>query len=109
MLTNRWERSIVQMRVIAKRPLRDFWQRHPDSEEQLKAWYSEAKYAQWRAPADVKGKYGSASILKDSRVVFNICGNKYRLIVKVNYPYQVVYIRFIGTHKQYDAIDAEAI
>ncbi len=97
------------MRVISKKPLREFWESYPDSEDQLKAWHSEAKDAEWHTPADVKAKYGAASILKDSRVVFNICGNKYRLIVKVNYQYEVIYIRFIGTHKQYDAIDAETI
>ena len=97
------------MRVIAKRVLREFWERHPDSQQQLKAWYAEAKSAAWHVPTDVKAKYGTASILKDSRVVFNICGNRYRLVVKINYPHQVVYIRFLGTHKQYDAIDAEMI
>lgn len=97
------------MRVIAKRALREFWERFPDSEQQLKAWYSEAKSAAWQKPADVKAKYGSASILKGSRVVFNICGNKYRLVVKMNYPHQVIYVRFLGTHEQYDAIDAETI
>ena len=99
------------MRVISKKPLRDFWELelYSDSEDQLKAWHSEAKDAEWRTPADVKAKYGTASILKDGRVVFNICGNKYRLIVQINYQYQFIYIRFIGTHKQYDAIDAETI
>jgi len=97
------------MRVISRKALREFWESYPDSEGQLKAWHSEAKNAEWRTPADVKGKYGNSSILQDSRVVFNICGNKYRLIVKINYKFQIVYIRFIGTHTQYDAIDAEAI
>lgn len=97
------------MRVIAKKVLREFWERYPDSEQQLRAWYAEAKNAAWQTPADVKALYGTASILKDSRVIFNICGNKYRLVVKINYPYQVIYIRFVGTHKEYDAIDAETI
>ena len=97
------------MRVIAKRALREFRERYRDSEQQLKAWYAEAGRAAWQTPADVKAKYGTASILKESRVVFNICGNKYRLVVKINYPYQVIYIRFLGTHEQYDAIDAETI
>ena len=97
------------MRVIAKKRLREFWGRYPDSEQQLKAWYAEANDATWQTPAVVKAKYGKASILKDSRVVFNICGNKYRLVAKINYPHQVVYIRFVGTHEQYDAIDAETI
>jgi len=97
------------MRVIAKKALREFWERYPDSEQQLKAWYAEARNAAWQTPADVKAKYGTASILKESRVVFNICGNKYRLVVKINYPHQVIYIRFLGTHEQYDAINAETI
>lgn len=97
------------MRVIAKRTLREFWERYPDSEQQLKAWHAEAEDAIWRTPADVKGKYGTASILRDRRVVFNICGNKYRLIVKINYDFQIVYVRFVGTHTDYDLIDAETI
>jgi len=97
------------MRVIAKRALREFWERYPDSEQQLKAWHAEAEDAIWRTPADVKGKYGTASILRDRRVVFNICGNKYRLIVKINYDFQIVYVRFVGTHTDYDLIDAETI
>lgn len=75
----------------------------------MKAWCSEAKNADRHKPADVKAKYGSASILKHSRVVFDICGNKYRLVVKINYQLQIIYIRFIGTYKQYDAINAETI
>lgn len=97
------------MRVIAKRTLREFWERYPDSEQQLKAWHAEAEDAIWRTPADVKGKYGTASILRGRRVVFNICGNKYRLIVKINYDFQIVYVRFVGTHTDYDLIDAETI
>lgn len=97
------------MRIIARKTLRDFWEQYPDSEQQLKTWYAEAKDAAWQTPADVKAKYAAASILEGGRVVFNICGNKYRLVVKVNFPYQVIYVRFVGTHKQYDAIDAEAI
>jgi mRNA interferase HigB len=97
------------MRIVAKRTLREFWERCPDSEQQLKAWHAEAKHAAWQRPDDVKAKYGTASILKGSRVVFNICGNKYRLVVKINYAFQIIYVRFLGTHKQYDAMDAETI
>lgn len=97
------------MRLITLRPLKEFWQKEPDAENALKAWHAEAKNAKWLSPADIKEQYRSASILKDSRVVFNICGNKYRLIVKINYKFMIVYIRFIGTHKQYDAINAEEI
>lgn len=97
------------MRVVAKRTLRECWERFPDSEDALKAWYAEATEASWQNPADIKAKYGSASILKDSRVVFNICGNKYRLVVKISYKNGVVLIRFVGTHKEYDAIDVETV
>ncbi len=101
------------MHVIAIKALREFWQKHPDAEAALKAWYAEAENAAWPTPSDIKAKYGSASILKNGRVVFNICGNKYRLVTKVNYScgtYRgVVFIRFVGTHKAYDAIDAEVI
>jgi mRNA interferase HigB len=94
-------------RIISKRTLRDFWEEHPDTEEALKSWHSEAKSANWQNPAEIKAQFGNASILKDSRVVFNICGNKYRLIVKINYAASIIFIRFVGTHKEYDAIDAE--
>ena len=97
------------MRIIAKRTLREFWAAEPGAKGPLEAWHSEAKAADWKTPADIKARHGSASILKNGRVVFNIAGNKYRLIAKINYDYRVVYIRFIGTHKQYDAVDAETI
>ena len=97
------------MRVIAKRTLREFWQRFPDAEQALKAWHAEAEAATWQSPAEIKAQYRNASILKDSRVVFNICGNKYRLVVKINYRHAMILIRFIGTHKEYDAIDTEVI
>lgn len=97
------------MRVIAKKILRDFWGRHPDSEQQLKSWYKEAEDATWQNPNQIKRKYPFASILENNRIVFNIKGNKYRLIVRVNYNYQMVWIRFIGTHAQYDKIDATKI
>jgi mRNA interferase HigB len=93
------------MHVISKKVLREFWKENPDSEQPLKAWHAEASRAKWETPADIKEKYGSATILKKGRVVFNIGGNKYRLIVRINYESQTVFIRFIGTHKQYDAID----
>lgn len=97
------------MRVIAKRALREFWEQHPDSEQQLLAWYREASKADWNSPNEIKAQYTSASILKQSRVVFNICGNKYRLIVEINFPRKWVFIRFIGTHKEYDEIDTNNI
>jgi len=96
------------MRVIAKSTLRKFWERHPDAEEPLLAWFREVEKEDWDSPAKVKQKYRSASFVGD-RVVFNIKGNNYRLVVRVNYAYRVVLIRFVGTHKQYDAIDVKEI
>lgn len=97
------------MRVIAKKTLRDFWEKHNDCEEQLKVWYYECETGVWKSPNQIKKHYPSASILIDNRVVFNIKGNNYRLIVKINYDYGLVWIRFIGTHAQYDKIDAKTI
>ncbi|PSR52303.1 addiction module toxin RelE [Adhaeribacter arboris] len=97
------------MRVIAKRTLRDFWEKHADSEQQLKSWYNEAEQADWKSPNDIKKDYPSASILEDHRMVFNIKGNNYRLIVRINYKYGIVWIRFVGTHAEYDKVDATKI
>lgn len=97
---------ICIMRVIAKKTLRDFWTKHRDCEEQLKTWYKEAEDARWKGPPDIKREYPSASFLEGNRVVFNIKGNKYRLIVRINFDYGIVWIRFVGTHSQYDKIDA---
>ena len=97
------------MRVIAVSTLRDFWTLHPDSEQPLKAWFEEATKASWTQPSDIKAQYGNASILKNRRVVFNIKGNDYRLIVAIAYRLQVVYVKFVGTHKEYDEVDAETI
>ena len=97
------------MRVIAKRSLREFWDRFPDAEDALKTWFAEAERATWSTPAEIKAQYRSASILKDSRVVFNICGNKYRLVVKISYKNGIVLIRFVGTRREYDAINAAEV
>ncbi len=97
------------MRVIAKKILREFWEKHPDCEQQLKSWYKETEEAKWVSPVDIKRDYPSASFLADQRVVFNIKGNHYRLIVKLNYSFALVFIRFIGTHAEYDKIDATKI
>ena len=97
------------MRIIARGRLRDFWNSHPDAEQPLKAWFREAEAANWQRPGDIKSMYGNASVIGDNRVVFNIAGNKYRLIVKFNYGYRIGYIRFIGTHAEYDRIDAESV
>lgn len=100
------------MRIIALSTLKTFWSSssaYSDSVEPGLAWYRETLKADWASPNEVKAQFSSASILKDGRVVFNIAGNKYRLVVWINYAYRVVYIRFIGTHKQYDVIDAQTI
>jgi len=101
------------MRVISRKTLRRFWEKslYADAEQPLKAWFREAMKGDWDSPAAVKAAYRSASIVANSRVVFNIAGNKYRykLVVKVNYPYRVMYIRFVGTHRQYDAVDVTEI
>ena len=97
------------MRVVAKKILREFWEKHEDCEQQLKAWFREAEKAEWENPNQLKVEYPSASILNENRVVFNIKGNKYRLIVKISFDYQMVWIRFIGTHSEYDKINANTI
>lgn len=100
------------MRVIAVSTLKAFWNDHPqyqDAEGPTLAWYRDVLKANWSKPSDVKAQFGNASILQDGRVVFNIGGNKYRIVAWINYPYRIVYIRFIGTHRQYDAIDAQSI
>lgn len=97
------------MRIIVRKMLKDFWAKYPDAEEPLKAWFKVTGEADWKSPQDVKNLYRNATILKDGRVVFNIAGNKYRLVAWINYAYKVVYIRFLGTHKQYDETDVQAI
>ena len=97
------------MRVIAKCKLRLFWTKHKDCEQQLKSWYKEADEALWKGPRDIKKDYPFASFLADNRVVFNIKGNNYGLITRINYNYGIVWIRFVGTHGQYDKIDATKI
>ena len=100
------------MRIIALSTLKYFWgntPKHADAKESTMAWYRHALKADWSSPDKVKADFRNASILKDGRVVFNISGNKYRLIVWINYDYRVIYIRFIGTHRQYDKIDAQNI
>jgi mRNA interferase HigB len=96
-------------RIIAKRTLREFWKKHSNSEQYLKTWFETASHSNWKNLSDIKKTYVNASILKNNRVVFNIKGNDYRLIVKFNFERQWAFIRFIGTHKQYDKIDATTI
>jgi len=95
------------MRVIGASKLHEFWTRRQDAKAQLEAWYAEAEHARWRSPRDVKKRHTKASIIGNNRVVFNICGNKYRLVVHIKYGFETVIIRFIGTHAEYDRIDAK--
>lgn len=97
------------MRIISKRTLREFWeqQKYKDSKGQLEAWHDEVLKANWSNPQEVKAQFRSASVLKNNRIVFNIAGNKYRLIVRIDYRVKLVFVRFVGTHEQYDSVDAE--
>ena len=97
------------MRIIAREPLRNFAVRHPQAKEPLDAWYQRVRRVEWKTPDDVKADYGAADILPDQRIVFNIVGNHYRLVVRMNYHRQAAYIRFIGTNAEYDRIDATTI
>jgi mRNA interferase HigB len=97
------------MRIIALKTLRRFWEQHPDVQQALQAWYRDAKRATWSTPVDIRNVYRNASIVGNNRVVFNIRGNQYRLVVAVNYAQGIVYIRFIGTHQDYDTIDVTTI
>jgi mRNA interferase HigB len=102
-----WE--LILMKIIVTQVLIDFWTKVPGCKSALQAWYTEAKTASWATPTEVKAKYGNASILKGGRVVLNICGNKYRMVVQINYEIHAIIIRFIGTHGEYDQIDAQSI
>jgi mRNA interferase HigB len=97
------------LRILSKGTLKEFWTKHNDCEQQLKSWFYEVDKASWKNPKDIKKFYPSASFLANNLVVFNIKGNRYRLIVKVNYEYKIVWIRFIGTHAEYDKIDINNI
>lgn len=97
------------MKIVAIGTLRAFWCRHPDAEQALKAWYDEARKASWARPEDIRRRYASASFVGRNRVVFNIKGNDYRLIVAVAYRFQAVYVKFVGTHAEYDRIDAATV
>lgn len=98
------------MRVIAKRTLVQFWESgHGDAEQPLKTWHALAKAASWGRPKEIKARFATASFLANNRVVFNIAGNKYRLVVKLEYELKAIYIRFISSHAEYDKIDASII
>ena len=97
------------MRIIARKTLRKFWERHSPAREPLLAWYREVEHEDWDTPAKVKAKYGSASIIGTDRAVFNIKGNDYRLVVRIDYAYRIVYVRFVGTHADYDRVDVKEV
>jgi mRNA interferase HigB len=97
------------MRIVARRTLRDYWEQRPEVEQALQAWYHDAVAAKWTGPADIKRTYATASILPNNRVVFNLRGNQYRLVVAINYGYGIVSIRFVGTHQAYNSIDATTV
>ena len=96
-------------RIIAKRTIREFWEKHPNSEQYLKTWYETVKNSNWASPNEIKQTYINANILKNGRIVFNIKGNSFRLVVKFNFERQWAFIRFVGTHAEYDKIDADTI
>lgn len=96
-------------RIVAKRTLKEFWDKYPDSEQYLKTWYETVHKSNWQSPSDIKAIYASASILGNGRVVFNVKGNTYRLIVRFNFEKQWAFIRFIGTHSEYDKVNANTI
>ncbi len=96
-------------RIFSKSTLREYWEIHPDCEQYLKTWHDTALSSDWKTPNDVKQTYANASIIRNSRIVFNIKGNSYRLVVKFNFVKQWIFIRFIGTHSEYDKIDANSI
>jgi mRNA interferase HigB len=97
------------MRIIARRTLREFWEKYPDAEQPLRAWYDKVKKADWQTPSEVKRDYRTASFIANNRVIFNIKGNDYRLIAVVEYQRGVVFIRFVGTHREYDKINATSV
>lgn len=97
------------MRIISRKILKDFWETHPDAEQPLRAWYADVKQAHWRSPSEIKDVYRHASFVAKNRVVFNIKGNSYRLVAAIQYEFGIVYIRFAGTHQEYDRVDAATV
>ncbi|MDD9996076.1 MAG: type II toxin-antitoxin system HigB family toxin [Dehalococcoidia bacterium] len=97
------------MRIISRRALREFWNRHPEAEQPLKAWYSEVKQADWSTPSHVARRYPRASIVGGDRVVFRIRHNDFRIVARVFYPGRIVYVRFVGTHEEYDRVNVEEV
>ena len=99
----------MSMRIISQKTLKDFWERHSDAEQALQAWYADLKAAKWKSTSEIKSAYRNASFVGNNRVVFNIKGNTYRVVVAIQYQFGIVYIRFVGTHEEYDQIDAAAV
>ena len=97
------------MRIISRKALREFWEKHADARKALEAWYADTKRANWKNPSDIKTVYKNISFVANNRIVFNIKGNRYRLVVIVVYKHSIVYIRFVGTHGEYDKIDVTKI
>lgn len=97
------------MRIIARRAFREFWTQHANAEQPLRAWFTEVKTASWKGPVDIKQRYSAASFVGADRVVFNIGGNEYRLVVAVRYNLGIVFIRFVGTHAAYRRIDVTKV
>ena len=97
------------MRIISKNTLREFWKIHADAEQPLKAWHAKAKLAEWKTSNDIKNDYRNASFVANNSIIFNIKGNTYRLVVAINYDFGIIYIRFVGNHKDYDKIDTTTI
>ncbi len=99
----------LSMRIISRKALREFWETHTDAQKALEAWYLDTKKAKWKTPSDIKNVYRNVSFVADNRIVFNIKGNRYRLVVVVVYKKSIVYIRFVGTHSEYDKIDVTKV
>jgi mRNA interferase HigB len=99
----------IPMQIIAKRTIRLFWERHPQAESPFRLWFAQVSRASWAGPADIRAMFGSADFIADNRVIFNIGGNKYRLVAHVSYAYSRVLIKFVGTDAEYDAIKPESV
>jgi mRNA interferase HigB len=97
------------MRIISRKTLREFWEKYPDARQSLQSWYADVKRAEWKSPSDIKNVYRIASIVANNRAVFNIKANHYRIVVAIQYEFGIVYIRFVGTHPEYDKIDVRTI
>jgi mRNA interferase HigB len=97
------------MRILSRKKLREFWKRHPDVRQPLQAWYNDVKHSTWKSPTDIKAAYRNASFVGNDRVIFNLKGNTYRIVVAIRYDHGIVFIRFVGTHQEYDRIDAASV